>query len=87
MHPLRAWRTDRGLSLSEAAEVLETTKATVSRWESGDRKIDFSRVTDISAATGIPAHQLRPDLAGLFTTPVKPRRRPSAGRARSRAVA
>jgi transcriptional regulator with XRE-family HTH domain len=32
---LRAWRTEQGLTLREAAQYLGTTKTSVYRWESG----------------------------------------------------
>ena len=49
------------LALAEKIGVHETT---VGKWLA--RRIPAERVADVSAATGIPAADLRPDLAATF---------------------
>jgi transcriptional regulator with XRE-family HTH domain len=67
-HPLKAYRESQTPRLSQAllAERLGVKRLTVTRWENGGRKIDASKLPDISAKTGIPAKELRPDLAELM---------------------
>ena len=36
---------------------------TVSRWETGERKIGVKNLADVAKLTGIPKRELRPDLA------------------------
>jgi transcriptional regulator with XRE-family HTH domain len=62
-HPIRAWRTAHKLTVAAAADELEVSKATVSRWEMGLRKIDRALVPQVSRVTGIPPRELRPDWA------------------------
>lgn len=54
-------RTRRwGLTQQELADRLNVTKGTVCKWQT--RRVPAERVKEVSAATGIPPHQLRPDL-------------------------
>lgn len=62
MNAIRKFRKDRNLTQDEAAKLLCVTKATVSRYESGERKIAPERVIEFERLTGIPRHELRPDL-------------------------
>lgn len=39
------------------------------RYEAGTRSVAPERVPDIARVTGIPAEELRPDLAAIFSTP------------------
>ena len=48
------------------AKVLNVSEATVTRWVKGG--IPADRLAAVSAATGIPAAELRPDLAAAFST-------------------
>jgi len=61
--PLKAYRTSRGISQVALGRELGVSSVTVSRWESGARKIDAALLASISQKTGIPARDLRPDLA------------------------
>lgn len=54
------------LTQKQLAELLDVKKATVSRWETGERKIDEAKLTAVAERTGIPAADLRPDLAELM---------------------
>jgi transcriptional regulator with XRE-family HTH domain len=62
MSIIQQYRETHGLTQNRLAEILGKTKATVSRWESGNRNIRPSDVIEIERATGIPRHELRPDL-------------------------
>ena len=66
VHPLRAFRQRMNYTQPDAARLLGVSYVTVSRWETGERKIDSELVLKISRLTGIPVAQLRPDLAALF---------------------
>jgi transcriptional regulator with XRE-family HTH domain len=65
-HPLAQWRKDNELSQEAFAKQIGVKRTTVARWETGTRKIDQARLSKISKKTGIPARQLRPDLAKFF---------------------
>ena len=66
--PLRTYRQSQEPKLSQEAlaHKLGVTRLTVTRWESGARKINLSLVPLIAERTGIPAKELRPDLAELM---------------------
>ena len=70
IHPLRAYRKRQQPPLSQAglARDLGVTRVTVHRWENGDRSIDPGLVPSVSEKTGIPATELRPDLADLMAS-------------------
>lgn len=57
---LRAKQMNR----SDLARALNVNKATVTRWAQGE--IPPERLAEVSEATGIPARELRPDLAEAF---------------------
>lgn len=57
---LRTALSDRDLRLKDLAERMSVDKATVTRWSRG--RVPAERVLDIERATGIPRHELRPDL-------------------------
>lgn len=65
-HPLARFRQEHGLSQVQLAAMLGVTGVTVSRWETGQRQIGSAQIPEINRLTGIPAEQLRPDLAELF---------------------
>lgn len=62
--PLRAYRYNQKPKLSQEAlaDRLGVTRLTVTRWESGARKIKPDLVPLIAEKTGIPAKELRPDI-------------------------
>ena len=68
VHPLTAYRKRQQppLTKAELAALLRTSRAAITRWESGLRKIDERLLPSIVAQTGIPARELRPDLAELM---------------------
>lgn len=61
---LRDWRETRKLSVGQAAAVVGVTAAMWSRWENSRRRIPAERVSQLRDRTGIPPHELRPDLFG-----------------------
>lgn len=67
-HPLKTYREqqDPPLTQEDLARLLGVTKATISRWESGSRKVDAEKLPEVSEKTGIAAPMLRPDLAELM---------------------
>lgn len=66
VHPLTTFRKSNQLSLADLARQLEVSRPTVHRWESGERKISREFLSRVSGITGIPARDLRPDLAEMF---------------------
>lgn len=63
---LRRYRNSRKLTQDALAKELGVTSITVSRWETGDRKIATSKLQEVSDKTGISKRELRPDLAELI---------------------
>jgi len=59
-NPLKALVRARGLKLIDLSRGLGVDKATVTRW--AQKRIPAERVVDIERFTGIPRHDLRPDL-------------------------
>ncbi len=55
-------RTTAGLTQTEAASLLNTTQATVSRWESGSRSPSLQQLYFIGAAYGVSTSSLIPDI-------------------------
>lgn len=65
-HPITAYRQANELTMTAFAAVVGVKKATVSRWESGHRKVDPARALEIEKLTGGKLNRtaLRPDLYG-----------------------
>lgn len=86
IHPLRDYRERQTppLTQEQLAKQLGTTKATVSRWETGERKPEPEELPKIEAKTGIPPRLLRPDIAEIFNPPRRSTR--AKGAAKSRAA-
>ena len=61
MHLLRQ---QRGL-MAKVAQELGVTRAAVATWQ----RIPADRLGDVARITGIPAAELRPDLAAAFAQP------------------
>lgn len=72
IHPLKLYRErqDPPLSQERLAGLLDVSRVTVTRWESGARKMDGELVPKVSLVTGIPPAELRPDLAELLEAKV-----------------
>lgn len=71
VHPLRAFRKRQQPPLSQQglADLLDVRRPTVTRWETGVRKVDADLLPKVAERTGIPTVQLRPDLAALMQPP------------------
>jgi transcriptional regulator with XRE-family HTH domain len=71
IHPLKAFREsqDPPLSQQQLADLVGVDRVTVTRWESGSRKIEAERLPVIAEKTGIAPSDLRPDLADLMRFP------------------
>lgn len=71
-HPLTEFRLKQTppLSRAELGDLLDVSRVTVFRWETGEREIDEARLAHVADKTGIPAKELRPDLAKLFAPEV-----------------
>lgn len=63
---LKIYRARTGKTQQEFAAELGVTNITVSRWETGVRKIGRDRLSAVAEKTGISPRELRPDLAELL---------------------
>jgi transcriptional regulator with XRE-family HTH domain len=68
IHPLKSFREnhDPKLSQDQLADLLGVSRVTVTRWESGARKLGPELLQLVSERTGIAPADLRPDLADLL---------------------
>lgn len=66
MPPLKAWRYRNRMTQQDAASALNITAGFLSRVESGDYRFSTDKIAEVSRVTGIPPHELRPDLADIF---------------------
>ena len=66
--PLNRLLEEKGLRLSDLARKLGVNKSSVTLW--GLRRIPAERVLEIEKFTGIPRHELRPD---IYPAPEKAR--------------
>ena len=68
VHPLAAYRARQvpPLSQRDLARLLNVSRETIWRWETGARMPDPHKIPLITAKTGIPGPQLRPDLAEMM---------------------
>jgi transcriptional regulator with XRE-family HTH domain len=65
-HPLKVladYRAAAKKTQADLAQDLGVAVMTVSRWETGDRKIGIKTLSLVSEKTGLPKRELRPDLA------------------------
>lgn len=71
---VRKWRKDQGLTLDQACDLFpkrgfdRPSIAKLSRIER-DQNVPIDDVSAVAAVTGIPAKELRPDLADLLGVP------------------
>lgn len=66
MEKIRIWRRERKISIEAAGELVGVSGVQWSRYETGKRRIPAENLQAVSEVTGIPPHELRPDLAGVF---------------------
>ncbi|GIU42776.1 hypothetical protein TUM4438_10120 [Shewanella sairae] len=62
MNVFTEYRKKNQLTQIELAEMLDLNQSMVSFLENGHRKLDPRKVKAVSKITGIPKHELRPDL-------------------------
>lgn len=62
MNPIRTFRDAKSLTLQQFGEMVGLRKALVWKYENGRLRVPAELVPKIEEATGIPRHQLRPDL-------------------------
>jgi transcriptional regulator with XRE-family HTH domain len=65
MNPIYKYRKANNLTQEALARELGLTKATISRYESGDRKPSVKHIVRIESSTGISRYDLRPDIYGV----------------------
>ena len=58
------WRQLNNITLTGLGDSLGVSHSTVLRWEKGDILLPAERAVEISKLTGVPLHELRPDLWG-----------------------
>ena len=63
---LAEWREKRRMTQEQLADATETTKATISRWETGDRDPPYAALCMLAASLGI-------HVSALFFDPELPR--------------
>lgn len=68
VHPVRAFRLSQTpkLPMKKLADRIGTSTANLSRIENGLQPVSEILLPKLLAETGIPAKQLRPDLAEMF---------------------
>ena len=68
VHPLKEFRERQTppLTQDQLADLLGVSKASISRWESGRRKVDQELLPKVADRTGIDPSELRPDIADLM---------------------
>lgn len=69
--PLRKYRKDAGKTPQEMGALFGVDRATFYRWEKGDPPLPVKHLDKAVKLTGIPRHELRPDLAALFSEPAQ----------------
>lgn len=63
---MREFRLKNGMSQEKLGELLGFHRLTIMKWEMGRRKPRLGELPRISEKTGIPARDLRPDLAKIL---------------------
>lgn len=66
---LKNWREAKRIGVATAATAVDVERQTWWRWETGASKVALDKLDRVEAITGIPRHQLRPDLAAMFGNP------------------
>lgn len=66
VHPVRAYCLDSGKKLSDLALEVKTSKATLSRIVNWHQPVSLDLLPELVRVTGIPAKELRPDVAEKF---------------------
>ena len=61
-HPLRTFRKTQGISFGVMAALIDVSKSFLSQVENGQRNLSPHAAYRVSEITGIPVHDLRPDI-------------------------
>ena len=64
MNPLTRYRADKGLSQSDLARIIGTSRGYLHDLEAGRRRASFGLARRIEAVTGVPRERIRPDIFG-----------------------
>ncbi|RCL00132.1 MAG: putative DNA-binding protein [Candidatus Tokpelaia sp. JSC189] len=66
MEKLRNWRIVKGISVKKAGALAGVTGIQWYRYKIGTRRVSAESLPIVARITGIPPHELRPDLADIF---------------------
>lgn len=69
MDKLRKWRSESGLSLEEAGALVGVSGVQWHRYETGTRAVAADKAAKLEGITGIPCHEIRPDVFPAPTIP------------------
>lgn len=72
MDKLRDWRKAKGIKIEEAGALVGVSGVQWHRYENGSRRVSVDKLPAMSRVTGIPAHELRPDLATILAPASRP---------------
>lgn len=64
--PFASYRQSSGKTLDAVAADFNVDRKTILRWETGETPLPLKRLDEFAEITGIPPHELRPDLADIF---------------------
>ncbi|KKX29215.1 helix-turn-helix transcriptional regulator [Rhizobium sp. LC145] len=64
MEKIKHWRTERSLSIEAAGALVGVSGVQWHRYENGTRRIPAEKAPSISKLTGVPLHEIRPDVFG-----------------------
>lgn len=64
MEKIKHWRRANALSLEAAGSLIGVSGVQWHRYEAGTRRVPGEKVLAVSEVTGIPPHELRPDIFG-----------------------
>lgn len=59
---IREYRKAAGLTLEDVANAMKVTVATVSRWETGTRRVPAETAGDLAIVIKAERHHIRPDV-------------------------
>lgn len=63
-HVVTQWREENGISQEQLGEILDLSRWTINQIENGGRMPSWKSLVKWEEVTGIPRHELRPDIYG-----------------------